>query len=142
MLFRDRNDPDESLELEIVNYETAPEEERNWLVLRGTWRRDGSVIKGSCACLLTYELREMAAGLKVMNAGIKDAYESDFAAPFFSLSAVDLGGDRFGVAVSFLFLDTMDGDDTAELACELDKPSMRALIDELDRLAVRFPDRT
>ncbi|MBQ9348228.1 MAG: hypothetical protein IJT94_13000, partial [Oscillibacter sp.] len=125
MLFRDRHDPDESLELDIVNYETAPGEERNWLVLRGTWRRDGAVTKGSSPCLLTYELREMTAGLKVLNAGIKRAYESDFAAPFFSLSALDLGEDRFGLAVSCLFPDPMDGDDTAELSCELDKPSMR-----------------
>ena len=141
MLFRDRHDPDESLELDIVNYETAPGEERNWLVLRGTWRRDGAVTKGSVPCLLTYELRELTAGLKVLNAGIKNTYESDFASPFFSLSAVDLGEDRFGLGVYFLFPDAMDGDDTAELACELDKPSMRALIDELDRLCARFPDR-
>ena len=141
MLFQDKFDSGESLELQIANYETDSGEEKNWLVLRGTWRRDGDVVKGSCPCLLTYELRELTAGLKVLNAGLKSKYESDFASPFLYVSAVELEGDRFGISATFSFPESMDGDDTAEIAAELDKASMRSLIDELDRLCARFPDR-
>ncbi len=57
-----------SLELKIVNYEFPADggdpssDDRNWLVLRCTWvKGDGAVVKDSNSCLLTYELRELAA---------------------------------------------------------------------------------
>ena len=139
--------PDASLKLDIVNYEFpadagAPNsDDRNWLVLRCTWTEDGDVRKDSNSCLLTYELREMTAGLKVVRAGIKTAYESDFVEPFFSLDLRAEGEDAFRTWVRFFLPNTMDGEDTAEIECVLTRQQLSELIDELDRLCAKFPDR-
>ena len=144
MLFKNE---EASLKLDIVNYEFPPDggdptsDDRNWLVLRATWTpEDGHVVKDSNSCLLTYELREMTAGLKVLNAGIKSEYASAFVEPYFELAA-QADGDDFQVDVSFFLPNTMDGDDTAEVTCAMTKADMTALIDELDKLCAKFPDR-
>ena len=144
MLFKNE---EASLKLDIVNYEFPADggdpdsDDRNWLVLRATWtQEDGHVVKDSNSCLLTYELREMTAGLKVLNAGIKSEYASAFVEPYFELAA-QADGDDFQVDVSFFLPNTMDGDDTAELTCTMTKADMTALIDELDKLCAKFPDR-
>ena len=145
MLFKNE---EASLKLDIVNYEFPPDggdptsDDRNWLVLRATWiQEDGNVVEDSNSCLLTYELREMTAGLKVLNAGIKTEYASDFVEPYFELAA-QADGDDFQVDVSFFLPNTMDGDDTAELTCAMTKAEMTALIDELDKLCAKYPDRS
>ena len=146
MLFR--ND-EASLKLEILRYEFPEGEGRpdsddgNWLVLRGTYTTaDGRVIVDSQACLLTYELRELTAGLKVLGAGVKDEYESGFVeTPFFSVFAQSDGANAFTLDVSFALTNTMEDEDTAEVECTLTKPELRALIDELDELCAKFPDR-
>ncbi len=91
MLFQNE---EASLKLDIVNYEFPADggapgsDDRNWLVLRATWtNEEGHVVKDSNSCLLTYELREMAAGLKVLGAGIRDFYESTFVEPYFEVAA-------------------------------------------------------
>ena len=144
MLFKNE---EASLKLDIVNYEFPPDggdptsDDRNWLVLRATWtQEDGNVLKDSNSCLLTYELREMTAGLKVLNAGIKSEYASAFVEPYFELAA-QADGDGFQVEVSFFLPNTMDGDDTAELTCTMTKADMADLIGELDKLCAKFPDR-
>ena len=144
MLFKNE---EASLKLDIVNYEFPPDggdpttADRNRLVLRATWtQEDGHVVKDSNSCLLTYELREMTAGLKVLNAGIKSEYASAFVEPYFELAA-QADGDDFQVDVSFFLPNTMDGDDTAEVTCAMTKADMTALIDELDKLCAKFPDR-
>ena len=144
MLFKNE---EASLKLDIVNYEFPADggapgsDDRNWLVLRATWtQEDGHVVKDSNSCLLTYELREMTAGLKVLNAGIKSEYASAFVEPYFELAAQP-DGDDFQVDVSFFLPNTMDGDDTAEVTCAMTKADMTALIDELDKLCAKFPDR-
>ena len=144
MLFKNE---EASLKLDIVNYGFPPDggaptsDDRNWLVLRATWtQEDGHVVKDSNSCLLTYELREMTAGLKVLNAGIKSEYASAFVEPYFELAA-QADGDDFQVDVSFFLPNTMDGDDTAEVTCAMTKADMTALIDELDKLCAKFPDR-
>ena len=143
MLFQNE---DASLKLEIVRYEFPADggepgsDDRNWLVLRATYEADGQIIKDSNSCLLTYELREMTAGLKVLNAGIKSEYASAFVEPYFELAA-QADGDDFQVDVSFFLPNTMDGDDTAEVTCAMTKADMTALIDELDKLCAKFPDR-
>ena len=144
MLFKNE---EASLKLDIVNYEFPPDggdptsDDRNWLVLRATWtQEDGHVVKDSNSCLLTYELREMTAGLKVLNAVIKSEYASAFVEPYFELSA-QADGDDFQVDVSFFLPNTMDGDDTAEVTCAMTKADMTALIEELDKLCAKFPDR-
>lgn len=144
MLFQNQ---DSSLKLEVFNYELpadggAPDsDDRNWLVLRCTWTEDGDIRKDSNSCLLTYELREMTAGLKVVRAGIKTAYESDFVEPFFSLDLRAEGEDAFRTWVRFFLPNTMDGEDTAEIECVLTGQQLSELIDELDRLCAKFPDR-
>ena len=144
MLFKNE---EASLKLDIVNYEFPADggdpdsDDRNWLVLRATWtQEDGNVLKDSNSCLLTYELREMTAGLKVLNAGIKSEYASAFVEPYFELAA-QADGDDFQVDVSFFLPNTMDGDDTAEVTCAMTKADMTALIDERDKLCAKFPDR-
>ena len=145
MLFQNE---EASLKLDIVNYEFPADggdptsDDRNWLVLRCTWTdEDGNVVKDSNSCLLTYELREMTAGLKVLNAGIKDYYVSTFVEPYFEVSA-QAEEDGFLVDVSFYLPNTMDGDDPAELEARMTKAEMTALIDELDQLCAKYPDRT
>ena len=105
MLFRNE---EASLQLDIVNYEfpdTAPgSEDSQWLVLRATWRtEDGNVVKDSNSCLQTFELQSMTAGLKVVKAGIRDLYVSDFQEGYyFSLGVRALEGGTFEAAVSFI----------------------------------------
>ena len=145
MLFRNE---ETSLKLDIVNYEfpdyggDPASDDRNWLVLRATWVNDeGQIVKDSNSCLLTYELREMAAGLKVLNAGIKNWYVSEFAEPYFALSARAEGED-FLMNVSFYLPNTMDGEDTAEVVARMTKAELTELVDELDKLCAKYPDRT
>jgi len=144
MLFQ--ND-EASLKLDIANYEFPADagdpgsDDRNWLVLRCTWvNEDGLILKDSSSCLLTYELQEMTAGLKVVKAGLKQRYESDFAEPYFMLSA-DAEGEGFRMFVSFTLPNTMEDEDVAELECEMTAAEMTALIEELDGLCKKFPDR-
>ena len=82
---------DASLKLEFVNYEFpeagagSDQFDRNWLLLRCTWvDEEGYTHKDSNACLLAQELAGMNAGLKVLLAGIKDRYDSDFIEPDFT----------------------------------------------------------
>ena len=147
MLFRNE---ESSLKLDIVNYEFPPDggdptsDDRNWLVLRATWNKeDGDVVKDSNSCLQTFELQSMTAGLKVVKAGIRDLYVSDFQEDYyFSLGVRALENGTFEAAVSFYLPNTMDGDDTAELTCSLTIEELGALIDELDRLCAKFPERS
>jgi len=145
MLFK--ND-EASLKLEIVSYEIsedsgAPDsDDRNWLVLRGTYSdQDGHVIRDSNSCLLTSELKELTAGLKVLKAGIRDSYDSDFSEPYFLFSARTEVEDRYIVDVSFTLPNTMEDIENAELSCFMTTTELSALIDELDTLCKKFPDR-
>ena len=144
MLFQGENN---SLKLDVFNYELPADggdptsDDRNWLILRATYvDEDGDITKDSNSCLLTYELQEMTAGLKVLDAGIRDRYESSFTEPYFTLTA-QAEGEGFLVEVSFYLPNTMDGDDTAEVTAQFSKADMRALLDELDKLCKKFPDR-
>ena len=141
-------DQDSKLDLEIVNYEFPPDggdptsDDRNWLVVRATWvQEDGTVVKDSNSCLLTYELREMTAGLKVLKAGIRDHYESSFVEPYFEVAARSEGEEAFVVEVSFFLPNTMDGDDTAEIEAHMTLKELEELIGKLDQLCEKFPDR-
>jgi len=145
MLFKNE---EVSLRLDIVNYEFPADggdptsDDRNWLVLRATWiNEDGGVIKDSNSCLLTYELREMTAGLKVLHAGIKGHYESFFQEPYFEVSARTEGENAVRMAVSFYLPNTMDGEDTAEVECVMTREEVKTLLNELDQLCAKFPDR-
>ena len=144
MLFQGEN---ASLKLDIVNYEFPPDggapgsDDRNWLVLRCTWiDEEGTIRKDSNSCLLTYELRELTAGLKVLHGGIRDSYASDFVEPYFELAA-QAEGELFRISVTFFLPNTMDGEDTAEVECGMTAAELKELIEELDRLCEKFPDR-
>ena len=144
MLFQGENN---SLKLDVFNYELPADggdptsDDRNWLILRATYvDEDGDITKDSNRCLLTYELQEMTAGLKVLDAGIRDRYKSSFTEPYFTLTA-QAEGEGFLMEVSFYLPNTMDGDDTAEVTAHFSKADMRALLDELDKLCKKFPDR-
>lgn len=144
MLFK--NDS-ESLQLDIVNYEFPADggapgsDDRNWLVLRATWKTEDGIVKDTNSCLLTYELREMTAGLKVLNAGIREYYESLFAEPYFSVVGQLTERDTVALEVTFYLPNTMEGDETAEIECEMTHEEMKELIGELDKLCAKFPDR-
>ncbi len=138
---------DASLKLEFVNYEFpeagagSDQFDRNWLLLRCTWvDEEGYTHKDSNACLLAQELAGMNAGLKVLLAGIKDRYDSDFIEPDFTLSAW-AEGENFRVSATFYLPSTMDGDDTAEVDCTLTGPELKAVIEDLDKACARFPER-
>ena len=138
---------DTSLKLEFVNYEFpeagagSDQFDRNWLLLRCTWvDEEGYTHKDSNACLLAQELAGMNAGLKVLLAGIKDRYDSDFIEPDFTLSAW-AEGENFRVSAAFYLPSTMDGDDTAEVDCTLTGPELKAVIEDLDKACARFPER-
>jgi hypothetical protein len=143
MLFQNE---DVSLKLEVLRYEFPADggqydsDDRNWLVMRGTYTEDGLIIKDTNSCLLTYELQEMTAGLKVVNAGLKDRYESTFMEPYFMLSA-DAVEDGFRFFVSFTLPNTMEDEDVAELYATMNKAEMKELINELDMMCKKFPDR-
>ena len=144
MLFQNK---ESSLRLDVAGYEFPPDvgdpasDDRNWLVLRCTWQReDGSIVKDTNSCLLTYELQELGAGLKVLCAGIKDQYASDFVDPYLEIAA-QAEGEAFRVAVSFYLPNTMDGDDTAEIEVLMTQEEMKSLTGELDGLCKKFPDR-
>lgn len=144
MLLKNEN---ASLKLEFVNYEFpeagrgTDEYDQNWLLLRCTWvDEEGYTHKDSNACLLAQELAGMNAGLKVLLAGIRDRYDSDFIEPDFSLSA-EKAGDTFRISASFYLPNTMDGDDTAELDCILTSAELKAVIEDLDKACARFPER-
>ena len=147
MLFRNEH---ESLKLDIFNYELGEDEgdptgdDRNWLVMRATWVKwDGDIVKDSNSCLLTHELQSLTAGLKVLRAGIRDLYLSDFQENcFFSLAAQAVGEASYEVKVSFYMPNTMDGDGMAELTCPMNGDELTALIEELEKLCEKFPDRT
>jgi hypothetical protein len=145
MLFQNE---DVSLKLEVLRYEFPADgeqydsDDRNWLVMRGTYTEDGLIIKDTNSCLLTYELREMAASLKVVRAGIKESYQSEFAEPYFMLSAAPNGAGEYALWVSFALPNTMEDEDVAELYADMNEAEMKTLIDELDVLCRKFPDRT
>ena len=136
-----------SLKLEILRYEFPADggqydtDDRNWLVIRGTYTEDGLIIKDTNSCLLTYELREMAASLKVVRAGLKESYQSEFTEPYFMLSAAPTGEGEYAVWVSFALPNTMEDVDVAEVDCVMQEAELTALIDELDTLCQKFPDR-
>ena len=144
MLFKNE---EVSLKLDIMNYEFPADggdptsDDRNWLVLRATWTNDeGRIVKDSNSCLLTYELREMTAGLKVLNAGIKDYYVSSFVEPYFEVAAM-ADGENVRMDVSFYLPNTMDGEDTAEVAACMTRAELAELVEELDKLCAKYPDR-
>ena len=139
MLFQNE---DVSVKLEVLRYEFPADggdpgsDDRNWLVMRCTYTEDGLIIKDTNSCLLTYELREMTGGLKVLQGGLKDAYASNFVEPYFELAAERSGEGEYQVSVSFALVNTMEDVDMAEVECVMTDADMKALLAELDHAGV------
>ena len=133
----DRMELENGMELRLLSALEVLEARREATALAGE-DRDRALC--SNACLLAQELAGMNAGLKVLAAGIKDRYDSDFISSDLSLFAW-AEGELFRVYISFYLPNTMDGDDTAELNCTLTGPELKALIEDLDQACARFPER-
>ena len=134
---------EESLRIEVASYE-APhgrEADADWLVLKGTYTADGETAVDRNACLTTSELRALCAGLKVVAAGIRDSYESDFLAQDFTLSVVRTGEDGFRAYVTFAMLGADVDFDTAELDVRCDTATLKGWIGALEAAEMRFPER-
>ena len=134
-----------SLKLEIVSYEFPDggmpgSNDCNWLMMRGTYREDDRVIVDSNSCILADELSLMAAGLKVVSAGILDSYESNLTEPYFSLTVVT-EGENFRADVSFALPNTMEDIDTAAVECTLTPAELKEIIGDLDQARKKFPER-
>lgn len=138
---------DATLELEVARYEFPADggapgsEDRNWLVLKASYQADGQIIKDTNSCLLTGELQALTAGLKVLAAGVRDEYQSQFSEPWFELFAQRLEEGGYGVDVSFALPNTMEDVDTAEVECILDQAELETMVRELEELCRKFPDR-
>jgi hypothetical protein len=61
--------------------------------------------------------------------------------PYFEIAAQTEEEDAIRVAVSFFLPNTMDGEDTAEVECVMTRDELKALVEEMDRLGEKFPDR-
>ena len=61
--------------------------------------------------------------------------------PYFALYVQSDGGEDFTADVSFALPNTMEDVDAADVEAVLTKAEMAALIDELDALCKKFPDR-
>ena len=95
-------DGEKTLKLQILGYE-FPELsgkgseysfEANWLVLRGTYtNEDGETAIFTKGCVLTYELTALAAELKVLAAGLKNGFVSDFEEPVLFMEVARLCGE-------------------------------------------------
>ena len=77
----------------------------------------------------------------MLQAGIRESFASDFVEPYFEVAAQAEGEDAVRVAVSFFLPNTMDGDDTAEVECVMTRAELKTLVEEMDRLCAKFPDR-
>ena len=134
------------LDLDVICYEfpdggTTDSNDGNWLVLRATYEEDGKIIKDSNSCLMTYELKDLTAGLKVMGAGLRDTYESSFTEPYFLLNAWTKPEGGFGMEVSFTLPNTMESMDVAELEVSMSQEQLKTMVDELDRYCAKFPEK-
>lgn len=143
MLFQNN---DASLTLTVTGYEfrdggIAGTNDNNWLIVKGVYKEDDLLIVDRTSCLLTEELQEMSTGLKILVAGIKPVYESDFSEPFFIFSAECTGENSYLVSVSFALPNTMEDIDTADLEVTMNGKQLQELIAELDRTAEKFPVR-
>ena len=141
MLF---NTNEESLEIEVAGYE-FPEgvgEDADWLVLKGTYKADGTVTKDRSSCLTAGELQGLTAGLKVLAAGVRDEYASEFQEPYFELTVQKTGDDTFQAAVAFTMLNSPEDWDTAEVEMVCDTACLKSWITELEKAEKRFPPRS
>ena len=141
MLFQNQ---EESLKIEAAAYEfpQGTGEDAQWLVLKGTYTdAEGNVTIDRNSCLTTEELQAMTAGLKVLAAGIRDVYESDFAEPYFELTVERVEDGVYQTGVAFTMLNAPEDWDTAEIELLATESDLKGWIVDLEATEKRFPVR-
>ncbi|MEG1682426.1 MAG: hypothetical protein RR295_01265 [Oscillospiraceae bacterium] len=137
----------ECLKIEVLGYEFptggAPgSDDANWLSLRGTYTApDGTMTCGANSCLLASETAELAAGLKVLAAGVTEDFLSRLQEPYFELAAESDGETGFLVSVTFVIPLKNDDVFPAELEVPFTKRKLLELAGELEETAEKYPPR-
>ncbi|MGM9618549.1 MAG: hypothetical protein ACI3W8_01745 [Oscillospiraceae bacterium] len=140
---------EKSLTITVKDYEfperTGNAEEydydANWLVLRGVYREGRSERSFENSCLLTGELLALSAGLKLLAAGVRDSYESEFNDPYFEVTAEVIGLGRYLIYAAFSMLVEEDRWESFGVESFLDDAGLKALIAEVDEAARAFPEK-
>lgn len=138
-----------SLTLRVLDYEFpdrsgAGEEydyDANWLVLEGVYRDGRSERSFQNSCLLTTELQQLAAGLKLLHSGVQDVYQSDFAEPYFEVTAEVMGIDQYLLYASFSMLVSEEKWQNFGTECFLTGEGLKALIAEIEGECRAFPEK-
>ncbi len=141
---------EKTLKLQVLGYEfpelsgKGPEYDfdANWLVLRGTYtNEEGETAIFTRGCVLTYELTALAAELKVVAAGLKSGFRSDFEEPVLFMEVDAAAEGNFLMKVSFVMdLDDADLDaESVEMTVSADE--LKALAEEVQEFARRFPEK-
>ena len=147
MIFK--ND-DQTLKLQILGYEFPElsgkgaeyDYDANWLVLRGTYTdKEGETRVFTNSCILTYELTALCAELKVLAAGLKQSFVSDFEEPMLLIEADAQENGGFRVKVSFV-MDMDEADLEAEvIETQMTAPEIKEWAEEIAELSRRFPEK-
>jgi hypothetical protein len=136
-----------NLQLMISNYEFSKEEcvegsdDLNWLVMRGSYTRDGQLLSDSVSCLLTKELRDMTAALKKLLSGEIDRYQSEFIESYFEMVAFTLEDDKFSMNVAFELPRYYDTEGASIIKTVMTRQELQELVDELGVLCKKYRDR-
>lgn len=111
----------------------------NWLVLHGEYREGRSLRTFDNSCLLTTELQELIAALKLMIGGVRDSFQSEFTDPYFELSIEALDLTRFMVYASFSMLVAENEWKNFDVESVVDTDGLKKLLDEAERESKNFP---
>lgn len=138
-----------SLTLRVVGYEfperTGAGEEydydANWLVLEGIYRDSKGERSFRNSCLLTTELQQLAAGLKLLHSGVQDVYESEFNDPYFEVTGELMGPGRYLLYASFSMLVSEDRWQNFGTECILTMDELKALIEEIESECRAWPEK-
>ena len=138
-----------SLTIDVVGYEFPDrvgggeeyDYDANWLILRGTYcdGKTESIFENSC--VLTCELQALAAGLKLMSAGVQDMYQSEFNDPYFEVTAELIGLNRYLIYASFSMLVAEDKWKNFGVECFLTDEELKVLIADIDKANRDFPEK-
>lgn len=111
----------------------------NWLVLHGEYAEGGTLYTCDNSCLLTTELQEIAAALKLIIGGVQDSFQSDFADPYFELVIEALDMTRFMVYASFSVPVAKDEWRDFGVESVTDIAGLKALLSDVEQSCKAFP---
>lgn len=138
-----------SLSIRVLDYEfpecTGAGEEydydANWLVLEGVYRDGKSERSFQNSCLLTTELQQLAAGLKLLLSGVQDVYQSEFTEPYFEVTAELIGIDQYLLYAGFAMLVSEEKWQSFGTECFLSGEGLKALIAEIEAESRAWPEK-